>query len=248
MSDTLQLVLVVLATAVLVVVAFRTLGLPPLLGYLAAGVAIGPHALGWIPDAPEAHDLAEFGVVFLMFTIGLEFSLPKLMQMRQLVLGLGGLQVVLTIVVLAPLALALGASWEAAVVLAGALAMSSTAIAVRMLVDRMETETPHGRTTIGVLLAQDLAVVPLLVLIPALAGTGAPLAMDVLIAVAKSAVILGGVLFLGQKLMRPWFTFVARRRSPELFIINVLFITLGLSFLTDIAGSLSRSERSLPGC
>jgi CPA2 family monovalent cation:H+ antiporter-2 len=236
MSEALELVLVLLASAVLVVVVFRSVHLPPLLGYLIVGAGIGPHALGWVADTPATRQLAEFGVVFLMFTLGLEFSLPRLVQMRGLVFGLGAAQVLLTMVVLAPLAIALGATWQAAVMLAGALAMSSTAIVIRLLVERLETETPHGRGAIGVLLFQDLAVVPLLILIPALAGTGETLARDLAAAALKAAVVLAIVLAVGQRLMRPWFTLVARRRSHELFIINVLFITLGLAYLTELAG------------
>ncbi len=236
MTHALELVLILLASGVFVVVVFRSLGLPPLLGYLIAGVAIGPHATGLIPDAAQTRDLAEFGVVFLMFSLGLEFSLPQLVQMRRGVWVLGGLQVAFTMALLVPLALALGAGWQAALALAGALAMSSTAIVVRMIAERLETETPHGREIIGVLLFQDLAVVPLLVLLPALAGSGELLLVDLAVALVKAVVILAVVLFVGQKLMRPWFTIVARRRSHELFIINVLFITLGLAYLTGIAG------------
>ena len=236
MTHALELVLLLLASAVLVVVAFRSLGLPPLLGYLIAGVAVGPHALGVIPDTVGTRDLAEFGVVFLMFSLGLEFSLPKLAQMRRVVFVLGGLQVALTIALLTPLVGAAGAGWRAAIVLAGALALSSTAIVVRMLSERLETETTHGREIIGVLLFQDLAVVPLLVLVPALAGKAESLAADLAAAAVKATVILAAVLFLGQRFMRPWFTLIARRRSHELFIINVLFITLGLAYLTGIAG------------
>ncbi len=236
MTEALELVLILLASAVLVVVVFRSLNLPPLPGYLIVGVAIGPHALGWAPDAPTTRQLAEFGVVFLMFTLGLEFSLPRLAQMRGLVFGLGGAQVVLTMGVLAPLAAAFGVSWPGAIAVAGALAMSSTAIVIRMLADRLETETPHGRDTIGVLLFQDLAVVPLLILIPALAGTGETLGRDLALAAVKAIAILAVVLVVGQRVMRPWFTLVARRRSHELFIINVLFITLGLAYLTELAG------------
>jgi len=232
----LELVLVLLASAVLAVVVFRTLGLPPLLGYLIVGVAIGPHALGWIRADGNTAYLGEFGVVFLMFTIGLEFSLPKLVQMRRLVLGLGGLQVVLTTALFAALLAAAGSRWQGAVALGAALAMSSTAIVVRMLAERMQTETPHGREVIGVLLAQDLAVVPLLVLVPALARGEGELAGALAVAALKAVAILGAVLWLGRRLMRPWFHLVARRRSHELFIINVLFITLGAAYLTGIAG------------
>ncbi len=236
MGHALELVLILLASAVLVVVVFRTLHLPPLLGYLIVGVAIGPHAFGWITEDRNTAYLGEFGVVFLMFTIGLEFSLPKLVQMRRLVLGLGGLQVVLTTALFAALLFAGGSRWQAALALGAALAMSSTAIVVRMLAERMQTETPHGREVIGVLLAQDLAVVPLLVLVPALAQPAGELAGAMAFAALKAAAILGAVLWLGQKLMPPWFDLVAKRRSHELFIINVLFITLGSAYLTEIAG------------
>ena len=236
MSHALELVLVLLASAVLVVVVFRTLSLPPLLGYLIVGVAIGPHALGWIAEDRNTAYLGEFGVVFLMFTIGLEFSLPRLVQMRRLVLGLGGLQVVLTTALFAGLLAAAGSRWQGALALGAALAMSSTAIVVRMLAERMQTETPHGREVIGVLLAQDLAVVPLLVLVPALAQPAGDLAGALGLAALKAAAILGAVLWLGQKLMPPWFHLVAKRRSHELFIINVLFITLTSAYLTEIAG------------
>jgi CPA2 family monovalent cation:H+ antiporter-2 len=232
----LELVLILLASAVLVVVVFRTLSLPPLLGYLIVGVAIGPYAFGWIAEDRNTAYLGEFGVVFLMFTIGLEFSLPKLVQMRRLVLGLGGLQVVLTTALFAALVAAAGSRWQGALALGAALAMSSTAIVVRMLAERMQTETPHGREVIGVLLAQDLAVVPLLVLVPALARAEGELAGALALAAVKAVAILGAVLWLGQKLMRPWFHLVAKRRSHELFIINVLFITLGAAYLTEIAG------------
>jgi len=236
MTSTLELVLIFLASAVLVVVLFRMLHLPPLLGYLLAGIAIGPHALGWIPDSKEGRYLAEFGVVFLMFSIGLEFSRAKLFQMRRTVFGLGLSQVALTIAVgLAACALA-GLGWKPSLVLGGALAMSSTAIVVRMFAERLQLETPHGRQVLGVLLFQDLAVVPFLILIPALAQGESELAARLGIALGKAAIVLIVLLFLGQKLMRGWFHIVARRRSHELFILNVLLITLGLAWLTELAG------------
>jgi CPA2 family monovalent cation:H+ antiporter-2 len=235
-SHALELVLVLLASAVLVVVVFRTLNLPPLLGYLIVGVALGPHALGWIAEDRNTAYLGEFGVVFLMFTIGLEFSLPRLVQMRRLVLGLGGLQVILTTALFAGLLAAGGSGWQGALALGAALAMSSTAIVMRMLAERMQTETPHGREVIGVLLAQDLAVVPLLVLVPALARAEGELAGALGLAALKAAAILVAVLWIGQRLMPAWFHLVAKRRSHELFIINVLFITLAAAYLTEIAG------------
>jgi K+:H+ antiporter len=237
MGHTLELVLILLASAVFVVVLFRWLQLPPLLGYLLVGVAVGPFALAWIPDTDEGRHLAEFGVVFLMFSIGLEFSLPKLFQLRRAVFGLGFAQVLLTLgAVLAAASLA-GAPWQPALAVGGAIAMSSTAMVLRMLTERIQLETPHGRDIVGVLLFQDLAVVPLLILIPAMAeGGGGELAQRLAFALAKATVVLVVLLFVGQRLMRGWFHVVARRRSHELFILNVLLITLGLAWITDRAG------------
>jgi len=234
--NALELVLILLASAVLVVVLFRMLHLPPLLGYLIAGVAIGPHALGWIPESREASYLAEFGVVFLMFSIGLEFSLAKLFQMRSRVFGLGFTQVVLTLLAGFAASSAAGLGWESGLVLGGALAMSSTAIVARMLAERGHLETPHGRDVLGVLLFQDLAVVPFLILVPALRAGESELASQLALAGAKAAAILVLLLFVGQQLMRRWFHLVARRKSQELFVLNVLFVTLGLAYLTERAG------------
>src|SRR6188508_720409 len=161
-------VLVLLAASVLAVAACRTLKLPPMIGYLATGIALGPHALGAVSNRAETQHLAELGVVFLMFSIGLEFSLTKLKSMRRLVFGLGFAQVGATIGLAAALALALGAPWQVGLALGGIVAMSSTAIVSKMLAERGELDSAHGRQVIAVLLFQDLAVVPLLVLIPAL--------------------------------------------------------------------------------
>jgi CPA2 family monovalent cation:H+ antiporter-2 len=236
MGGTLESVLILLGSAVAVVVLFRSLHLPPLLGYLLVGVAVGPFALAWIPDTEEGRRLGEFGVVFLMFSIGLEFSLLKLFQLRRAVFGLGLAQVVLTMAGVLLLAAAVGAAWQAGLALGGAIAMSSTAIVLRVLGERMQLETPHGRDIVGVLLFQDLAVVPLLILIPAIAEGSGDLAQRLAVALVKGGAVLVAVLFLGQKLMRAWFHVVARRRSHELFILNVLLITLGLAWLTERAG------------
>jgi CPA2 family monovalent cation:H+ antiporter-2 len=236
MGGTLESVLILLGSAVVVVVLFRSLHLPPLLGYLLVGIAVGPYALAWIPDTEEGRHLGEFGVVFLMFSIGLEFSLAKLFQARRAVFGLGLAQVVLTLGGVIAVGAMLGAPWQPALALGGAIAMSSTAIVLRVLAERMQLETPHGRDVVGVLLLQDLAVVPLLILVPAIADGGGELAQRLALALAKAAVVLIVLLFVGQKVMRGWFHIVARRRSHELFILNVLLITLGLAWLTERAG------------
>ena len=237
MHATLQLVLLLLAAAVLVVVLFRLLKLPPMLGYLLVGVVIGPHALGWIPETAETSYLAEFGVVFLMFSIGLEFSLPKLRTMRRVVFGLGASQVALTMIPVIAIAMALGLDWRAGIALGGALAMSSTAIVSKMLAERLELNSQHGRQIIGVLLFQDLAVVPLLIIVPALAVAGMAVGPTLGVAFIKAAAVLALILFLGQRLMRGWFHLVARQKSSELFMINVLLITLGLAYVTELAGA-----------
>jgi CPA2 family monovalent cation:H+ antiporter-2 len=236
MENALQPALILLAAAVLVVIVFRSLKLPPLLGYLIVGAAIGPYALGWIRDTSEVRHLAEFGVVFLMFSIGLEFSLPKLLTMRRIVFGLGAAQVMLTLGIVLAVAIALGIKWQAGIVLGGALALSSTAILAKLLAERYELDSMHGRQIIGILLFQDLAVVPLLILVPALAAPPEELLMNLGYALLKAAVVLSVLLFLGQRLMRGWFHVVARQKSSELFVLNVLLITLGSAFITEMAG------------
>lgn len=236
MADTLEIVLILLASAVLAVVVFRLLRLPPMLGYLLVGVVVGPFALAWIPDTEGRRRLAEFGVVFLMFSIGLEFSLPKLYQLRRSVFGLGLAQVALTLLAVIGAAALLDMSWQGALAVGGALAMSSTAIIVRLLAERRQLEMPHGRDIVGVLLFQDLAVVPLLIVIPAIAGDSGEIGWHLGLALLKAAAVLVVLLFVGHRLMRGWFHIVARRRSHELFILNVLFITLGLAWLTQRAG------------
>ncbi len=232
----LQPALILLSMAVAVVVLFRMLKLPPLLGYLIVGVAIGPHAMGWIQSTEGVRTLAEVGVVFLMFSIGLEFSLPKLVTMRRIVFGLGGAQVIATMTIVGGASLWLDLPWRTAVVLGGALAMSSTAILAKLLAERLELNLPHGRLIIGILLFQDLAVVPLLILVPALTAQPERIVIDLALAFVKAAVVLGVLLFAGQRVMRAWFHVVAKQKSSELFVLNVLLVTLGIAFLTELAG------------
>jgi CPA2 family monovalent cation:H+ antiporter-2 len=236
MTNSLHLLLILLATAVGVVVLCRILRLPAMLGYLIVGITIGPHALGWIPDAPETRDLAEFGVVFLMFSIGLEFSLARLRGMQRMVFGLGTTQVVATILLVMLASYFFGLDWRAGLALGGVLAMSSTAIVSKMLVERAELNTPHGQKIMGVLLFQDLAVVPLIIIIPALASSGQAIYWTLGLALLKAAVVLAALLVFGQRLLRPWFHLVARQKSSELFMLNVLLFTLGMAYITELAG------------
>ena len=171
-----------------------------------------------------------------MFSIGLEFSLPQLRAMRRAVFGLGFAQVAITTVAGMIVVQALGYDWRAGIVLGGALAMSSTAIVSKMLAERSELGTPHGRDVMGILLFQDLAVVAFLILIPSLAGSGEAMGSALAFAVLKAAIALTVILFIGQRPMRAWFHIVARQRSPELFVLNVLLVTLGMAALTAMAG------------
>jgi len=228
-------VLVLLAAAVAAVALCRALKLPALVGYLATGLALGPHAFAIASNAEETQSLAEFGVVFLMFSIGLEFSLAKLHAMRRVVFGLGSAQVAATILLALAAALALGLAWQAGFALGAIAAMSSTAIVSKLLAERGELDTAQGRNVIGVLLFQDLAVVPLLVLLPALAEPRA-LGPAVLAALGKAALALALVVLAGPALMRGWLGAAARARSNEVFVLNVLLIILLAAFLTRLAG------------
>ena len=236
MPQTLQLILVLLGTAVVVVVLCRLIRLPPILGYLVVGIAVGPHALAWVPDSADTRLLAEFGIVFLMFSIGLEFSLPQLRAMRRAVFGLGLAQVAITTVAAMAGLHFIGYGWQAGLALGGALAMSSTAIVSKMLAERMELATAHGRDVMGILLFQDLAVVLFLILLPSLRMSGSELAFALALAAVKAAAALLLILYAGQRPMRAWFHVVARQRSSELFMLNLLLITLGLAALTELAG------------
>ena len=236
MTETLPLILLLLAVAVVVVVIFRLLGLPPIMGYLLVGAVLGPHAADWVPDTEQTRQLAEFGVVFLMFSIGLEFSLARLYSMKRIVFGLGLAQVAVTTLIATLLARVAGISWLAGIALGSALAMSSTAMLSKLLAERGELDAPHGREVIGVLLFQDIAVVPLLVLIPAFSQPLEAMAEALMLAGLKAAILLALVLFVGQRALSAWFHLVARRKSAELFMLNVLLITLGLAWLTELAG------------
>ena len=244
MFSALELTLILLGAAVLGVVAFRMLHLPPMLGYLLVGILVGPYGLGVAEENETTLTLAEFGVVFLMFSIGLEFSLPKLSSMRRTVFGLGMAQVLCTIgaamlfgwLVAYLLPQLTNISWRAAFALGGALTMSSTAIVSKLLTERLELESPHGRQIIGILLFQDLAVVPLLILVPALAMNSGDLLVTLALAAMKAMIVLVLLLVIGQKLMRSWFHIVVKRRSQELFMLNLLLITLGSAWITEQAG------------
>jgi len=230
-------VLLLLATVVVVPLCLR-LKASPVLGYLVGGMAIGPYGFGIVANVEATQALAEFGVVFLLFTVGLELSLNRLKVMRRLVFGLGAAQVIVTGVAIGLAALyALGDDREA-VVIGGAFALSSTAIVIQLLRERHEFSTRSGRTVFAVLLFQDLAVVPLIVLIPLLAAdsdTGMGLALAG--AGLRAVVAIVAILVIGKLVLKPLFHHAATaHRTPELFTAVVLLVVLGMSLLTLEAG------------
>jgi CPA2 family monovalent cation:H+ antiporter-2 len=236
-NSVLKDILLLLIATLAVVVGLRRLRLPLILAFLLVGIMVGPHALGWVQPTQTTHTLAEFGVVFLLFTLGLDFSLPRLIAMRGEVFTLGGLQVAARRRPSRAIAWATGLAPPVAILLGGAVAMSSTAIVLRQLTQQEELNRTHGRLAFGVLLFQDLAFVPFL----ALAGV---------LAAPQSRVLRGHDLAcgrqgggrapdrarLGRWLLRPLFHEIAANHAPELFTFAVLFVAIGASAATHAAG------------
>lgn len=230
-------VLLLLAATIAVVVGLRRLRMPPIIGFLAVGMAVGPHALGWVETTETTGALAEFGVVFLLFTLGLEFSLPRLIATRGEVFGLGSLQVGATTAAAAAIAMAFDVPLAVAVVLGGAVAMSSTAIVLQQLTHQGELNRTHGRLAFGTLLFQDLAVVPFLALAGVLASAEAAISTPLItFAILKAAVALVIVLAAGRWLLRPLFHEIAASGAPELFTFAVLFVATGAAWSTHAVG------------
>lgn len=229
-------ILIILLVAVGAVALFRRLKLPPIIAYLFIGVALGPSGFGVIAHTEDTSFLAEFGVVFMLFSIGLEFSLPQLLAMKSAVFGLGALQVIITAAFSTWLAMLFGVTIEGAIVIGGVMAMSSTAIVSKQLSEQLEQHSRHGRQAIGILLFQDLAVVPFLALIPMLSASSDSMLLSLGITLLKAAAVLVAVLGMGYWLMRPLFHEIARARSAELFTLTVLLVTLASAWTTHIAG------------
>lgn len=227
--DTVTLILLL---AVLVVVVFRRLKIPPIIGYLVVGIVVGPHGLTWVQDRGDIHELADFGVVFLMFTIGLEFSLTKLIRMKHLVFGLGSAQVFLTTLITSVIGSLLGMGWPQAIVVGCIVAMSSTAIVSKQLSDQHELSTPYGNNAISILLFQDISVIPFFILIASLAGRDQAFALPLVWALLKTLLAFVLILFAGKWIMRPLFREIAAQHSLELFTLSALLVTLGASWLT----------------
>ncbi len=238
MSDTpfLYEVLVFLVAAVLVVSLFRGLRAGPDLGYLVAGMLIGPFGLGIIEDVEATRGLAKLGVVFLLFTIGLELSFARLKVMRFHVFGLGTAQVAISGLALGALAWVFGADARAAILIGAALALSSTAIVLQILSERGEIASRAGRISLAILLLQDLAVVPFLLLVPLLGEEQASIPAVLGLAALKAAAALVGFVLIGRLFVQPLFRVIAAHRSPELLVGLTLLVVLGISWATELAG------------
>jgi CPA2 family monovalent cation:H+ antiporter-2 len=235
-SDAITDILIVLMAALAVVPLLHRFGISSILGYLAVGILIGPFGLRAIADPEEAAWLAELGVVFMLFAIGLELPVERLKTMRYYVFGLGGAQVVTTAIIIGVGAYLLGLDAEPAMIVGGILALSSTATVLKLLVDRGEAAARFGRIAVAVLLFQDLAVVPMLALIPLMGGDGANIWLTFGTALAKAAIALTIIALAGRYLIRPLFRQIAQTGNAELFTAASLFILLGLGWVTQAAG------------
>lgn len=221
--------------ALVTVILFQRLKFPSIIGFLVTGILAGPHALAFIQDTHQVEQMAEIGVVLLLFTIGIELSLKELMRIKHLVLWGGGLQVLVTIMAVAAVGAAFGFPVKQSVFFGFLVALSSTAILMKLLIDSGQADSPHGKMAMGILIFQDLCIVPLMLLIPLLAGNGDDLSRILVIGAKAAAVILAA--HYGARLLVPWiFKQVVKTRSRELFILTIIFIGLGTAWLTALAG------------
>lgn len=211
------------------------LRLLPIIGFLMAGVLIGPNALGLVHDRELVDAAAEVGVVLLLFTIGIEFSFEKLNRIRRLIFGAGGMQVLLATGATTGLLAMLGVGWRAGVFTGFLVALSSTAIVLKLMGDRGETSTEHGQVAVGLLIFQDLAIIPMVLLVPMLGGAGGP-PQEIAYALLKAAGIIALVLVAARRVMPRVLDVVARTCSPEIFLLSVVAVCFGTAYLTSLAG------------
>ena len=230
-------ILILILTSLVAVSIIHRLRLSPIVGYMLVGIFVGPHGLSVVETSDTIHAMAQFGVVFLMFTIGLEFSLPRLIADKSMVLMTGGLQLVITTIVFALCAWMLGMQLIAAFAVSTALAMSSTAIVIRMLIEQAELNTRFGRTAVGILIFQDLATIVLLLILPVLKlNSLIEFASDLITVLAKGVAVFIVLVVIGQKAIRPFFRHIAATHTPELFMLAVLLVSLGAAEFAQLAG------------
>ncbi len=229
-------IILLLTLAVLAIAVLKRFNIAPILAYLLVGIVVGPNALGLINDNQDVRFIAEFGVVFLMFTVGLEFSLARLITLKKEVLGLGGAQVFLTSLIAGGIDWYFSRNIQEAITVGGIIALSSTAIVIKQLSEQLELNSRHGHLAISILIFQDLAVIPLLIIIPAFAGQGSVSLTPNIWPFIKSGIILLLMLSIGHWILRPLLRTIASTRSAELFTLSVLLIALSAAWATHEAG------------
>jgi CPA2 family monovalent cation:H+ antiporter-2 len=235
-SSQLVEIVILLFAAVFVVSVFRALRLSPVIGYLAAGTAIGPYGLGVISNMEGTSGFAEFGVIFLLFQIGLELSFARLSSMRKHVFNFGGLQTLLSAGLFALIVLGLGGTAPAAIIIGGGLALSSTAIVLQVIQDQGEKSSQVGRLALAILILQDLAVIPLLVFAARMGNPSMELSAALIDTGLKAVVCLAAIFVLGRVLLRPMFRYIASMENTDLFSTTTLLVVLGVSLVTSMAG------------
>ena len=230
-------ILLLLAISVSLVAIFRRLKLAPILAYLVAGILVGPSLLNFLSEAKEISFVGELGIVFLLFSLGLEFSFPRLIAMRQLVFGVGLVQVVATLLIILIVCLVSGYNWQSALVVACALALSSTAIVIKQLTENGKLQNKRGQLAVSILLFQDLAVVPMLIVIPIIAGASqANLASSLLMALLNGALVFVLLISVGKWLLPRLFNEIAQARSDELFVLTTILVALLTGAITHLFG------------
>jgi CPA2 family monovalent cation:H+ antiporter-2 len=228
--------LILLAASLPIAFLCSRFRLPVIVGFMLTGVLIGPAGLGLIRQSQDVELLAEIGVVLLLFTIGLEFSLKRLLEMKRLVLGGGGLQVTITTLVVLALSLAVGRSFNQSLFYGFLFALSSTAIVLKSYMDRLEIDTPHGRAGVGILLFQDLCIVPMMLLTPILSGQEGSSFGNIALRIGTALAVVAGIIVTARTIVPFLLHHIVRLRSPEVFIIFVVLVSLGTAWLTSLFG------------
>ena len=236
MFQSIELIITLLLSSVIAVAVLKYFNISSTLAYLFVGLLLGPHAFGVLPDSDSIKPFLEFGIVFLMFTIGLEFSLPRLNSMRRIIFGLGGIQVIATILVVLIFSTFINLEFSTAFVIGSALSLSSTAIVLKILMERLDLNSRHGRLSTGILLFQDIAVIPILILIPSFSQTQYDIYTIYGLFFLKVLILFSILFWFGRPVMNFWFGIVAKQKSRELFVLNVLLVTLFFGYLTHFTG------------
>ena len=237
MLESIELIIILLLVcSVVFLTVFKYFKLSATIAYFAVGILLGPSGAGILYDSDSIRHFVEFGIVFLMFSIGLEFSLPKLNSMRGILFGLGGAQVLITLATTFFVSRLFGLDLAMAFVIGSALTMSSTAIVSKILIERIDLNSRHGRLSIGILLFQDIAVIPILILLPALSSPAIDINTLFIPIFLKIAVLLSILFWFGKPIINFWFGLVAQQKSRELFVLNVLMVTMFFAYLTHLAG------------